>query len=90
MLGISTSEHFKVSVYFPILDAFISELQHRFTDKNLTQMRAIQSCSPKSPNFLKPNNLLPLADSYGLDMTSLSMECSLAKHTLRGKLWLYQ
>ena len=82
MLG---SEHFKVSVYFPILDAFLSELQHRFTNKNLTHMRAIQSCSPKSLNFLEPNNLLPLADSYGLDMTSLSMECSLAKRTLRGK-----
>ena len=76
MLG---SEDFKVSV------CFLSEPQHRFTDKNLTHMGAIQSCNPKSPNFLEPNNLLPLADSYGLDMTSLSMEYSLPKRTLRGK-----
>ena len=43
MVGTSVSEHFKVSVYFPILDATLSELQHRFTDKNLAHMRAIQS-----------------------------------------------
>ena len=48
----TTSEQFKISLYFPILDAMLSELQRRFADKNLQLMRAIQSCTPKSPHFL--------------------------------------
>ena len=80
-----TSEHLKVSIYFPILDAMLSELDCRFAEKNLEHMRSIQACSPHSPNFLRPNSIRTLAESYGLDMGSLSVECSLAKPTLLGK-----
>ena len=48
-------------------------------------MRSIQACSPRSPNFLRPNRIRTLAESYGLDMGSLSVECSLTKPTLLGK-----
>ena len=34
--------------------------------------------------FLESDQLAPLADSYGLNKTTLDMECSLAKHTLNG------
>ena len=83
--GLMTSEHLKVSVYFPILDAMLSELDRRFAEKNLEHMRSIQACSPCSPNFLRPNSIRTLAESYGLDMGSVSVECSLAKPTLLGK-----
>ena len=45
-------------------------------------MRAVQAFSPNSTHFLDPSRLGTLADSYGLDMSTLVMECSLAKHTL--------
>ena len=61
--GFITSEHLKVSVYFPILDAMLSELDRRFAEKNLEHMRSIQACSP---NFLRPNSIRTLAESYGL------------------------
>ncbi len=80
-----TSDQFKISLYFPILDAMLSELKRRFTDKNLEHMRAIQSCSPQSPHFLQSDKLFPLANSYSLDIDSLSMECTLAKRTVNGK-----
>ena len=79
------SEEYKVSLYFPVLDAMIVELQHRFTDKNLHIMRAIQSCNPESECFLEANNLMPLAEAYSLDKELLTMECILAKRTLVGK-----
>ena len=41
--------------------------------------------SHPSPHFLDSNQLAPLADSYGLDKSTLDMECTLAKHILRGK-----
>lgn len=66
------------SIYFPILDSMLSELNHRFAEKNLEHMRANQAYSPQSPNFLERSNVHTLEDSYGLDMDSLSVECSLA------------
>ena len=69
--GLMTSELLKISVYFPILDAMLSELDHRFAEKNLEHMRSIQACSPGSPNSLRPNSICTLAESYGLDMGSL-------------------
>ena len=71
--GLMASEHLKISIYFPILDAMLSELDRRFAEKNLEHMRSIQACSPSSPNFLKPNSIRTLAESYGLDMGSLSI-----------------
>ena len=63
----------------------ISELQHRFADKNLEHMKAVGACSPDSPQFLEPKILLPLAESYGLDTNLLSIECTLARSTLNAK-----
>ena len=63
----------------------ISELQHRFADKNLEHMKAVGACSQDSPHFLEPKILLPLAESYGLDTNLLSIECTLARSTLNAK-----
>ena len=81
----SLSEHFRTTLYLPVLDAMLSELERRFTDKNLMHMRAVQACAPQSPHFLESNQLAPLADSYGLNRSTLDMEYTLAKHTLNGK-----
>ena len=81
----SLSEHFKTTLYLPVLDAMLSELERRFTDKTLMHMRAVQACVPRSPHFLESNQLTPLADSYGLNESTLDMECTLVKHTLNGK-----
>ena len=80
----SLSDHFRTTLYLPVLDAMLSELERRFSDKNLMHMRAVQACAPRSPHFLESDQLAPLADSYGLNKTTLDMECSLAKHTLNG------
>ena len=48
-------------------------------------MRAVQDFAPQSSSFLDPNQLAPLADSYGLDKTNLAMECTLARKSLDGK-----
>ena len=87
MRGVSSSlpEHFKTSPYFPVLDAMLSELDRRFTDKNLMHMHAIQACAPWSPHFLESSQLVLLADSYDLDKSALDMECTLAKQTSNGK-----
>ena len=76
-----TGESFKISLYFPILDAIISELRNRFDNKNLDLMRAIQFYNPLSPQFLEFERLLPLTKLYScLNKDYLMMECSLVKN----------
>ena len=72
----SLSQQLKVTLFPPVLDVMLSELERRFSDKNLMHMRAIQACAPGSPHFLEANHIAPLADSYGLDKSALPMECS--------------
>lgn len=45
----SLAEHFKKT---PVIDTMISKLERRFSNKNLTYLKVIQACFPKSPHFL--------------------------------------
>ena len=85
--ALTTSQQFKISLYFPILDAIIAEMKKRFDDKNLSLMKAVDCCNPSSSNFLEFNHLLPVVESYSylLNQDLLQMECTLAKQTLHGK-----
>ena len=76
---IPCSDDYKKSIYFPVLDAFLSELSRRFDEKNVDIMRAIQACNPLSSNFLC---LLPLVEGYGLDGDAIDVEAKLGKRTL--------
>ena len=81
----TTNEDYKISLYFPVLDAMISELHSRFEDKNVQIMRAIQCCNPNSTHFLDVDFLVPLIEAYDLSKESLSAECLIAKRMLNGK-----
>ena len=83
--SLTTSQQFKVDLYYPILDAFLMELNQRFTERNVNIMRAIRACSPQCTQFLEPAQLQPLIDCYSLDCESLKMESALAKCTLVSK-----
>ena len=63
----SLSEQLKVTIFLPVLDAMLFELEQRL-------------CS-RSPHFFETNHIAPLADSYSLDKIALPMECSLAIST---------
>lgn len=81
----TSGEDYKVSLYFPVLDAMIQEFRSRFDNKNLEIMKSIQSCHPESPHFLEVNHLMTLVKLYNLNEQSLSMECPIAKRTLKNK-----
>lgn len=81
----STSDEYKVALYYPVLDAFLAELERRFSNKNVEIMRAIQACHPKSEHFLERPHLQPLIDSYFYDERTIEMEAILAKRILEEK-----
>ena len=63
---INCSEHFKVTLYFAVLDAFLSVLKKRFDSKNLQIMKSVQACSPQSTSFLQSDDLSGLTEAYGM------------------------
>ena len=79
------SVSYKVNLYYPVLDSFLSELKRRFTDKNKDIMRALQACCPTSSNFLDISHLQALITAYNLDLEVLRSETQVAKRTLAGK-----
>lgn len=83
--ALTTSQQFKVGLYYPILDAFLMELNRRFSGRNIELMKAIHACNPQCSQFLEPEKLQPLVDCYNLDSESLRMESILCKRTLAKK-----
>ena len=82
----STSQELKVKLYYPILDKFLTELNQHFSGTSIGIMKAIQACCPQSKTFLDTDYLQPLVSTYSLDQVSLSMETTIAKRTLSGKI----
>ena len=81
----NTSQDLKVNLFYPILDAIINELQHRFDNKNLGLMKAFQCCMPDSEHFLDTDRMASAIELYKLNKPLLSMECKIFKHTLEDK-----
>ena len=79
------SNDLKVSLYYPVLHSFLSELKCRFSNKNIGLMKSIQACSPLSSHFLDITQLQQLISSYELDYDRLVHELPLAKRTLDRK-----
>ena len=84
--SMSTSQELKVNLYYPILDKFLTELNQCFSGTSIGIMKAIQACCPQSKTFLDTDHLQPLVSTYSLDQVSLSMETTIAKRTLSGKI----
>ena len=57
---LSTSEQFKVELYYSTIDHILSEMDKRFHTQNLSLMNAIDTLHPKSRQFLQLEPLLPL------------------------------
>ena len=73
--AITSSQNLKINLYYPILDAIINELQHRFDSKNLDLMKAFQCCMPDSEHFLEIDNMTSVIEHYKLNKPFLSIEC---------------
>ena len=76
----SSSEHFEVELYFPVLDKFLHELNHRFQDRNATIMKGISTCTPTASNYLSLSDLQFFSDMYIISAgPALEVEVNLVK-----------
>ncbi len=73
----TTSNHFKTGLYFPVLDQFLVEMNARFNQSNSIILKGIATCSPSSSVFLEFQDMKEFALMYGIDVTTLEMEVAL-------------
>ena len=70
----STSEELKTTLFFPVLDKFLIELETRCDDKNMIIMSVIAACSPTSNRFIWYEDMKRFADRP--DISSLACFCN--------------
>lgn len=73
---------FRQTVYFPVLDKFLCELQHRFSASQCDALRGIEALTPCSDNFADFICVQPFAELYQADLSDLSHELHQAKRLL--------
>ena len=73
----TASSHFKTSLYFPVVDQFIVEMNERFNHSNSIVMKGIATCSPSSSAFLTFEDMKPFSFMYGIDVVTLEIEVAL-------------
>ena len=82
----SKSDEFITQLFFPVLDKFLVELQHRIDGKNLAIMNGIAACSPSSCKFLAYDDLKLFAENYNIATESLEVEVALLSRIVPGRL----
>ena len=74
---ITTSEHFKTRLYFPVVDQFIVEMSKRFDHSNDIVLKGVAACSPSSSVFLSFEEMKPFCLLYEIDVDTLKIEVDL-------------
>ena len=64
---IVSGNDYKITLYFPVLDAMILKFKNRFENKNLELMKGIYSYHPNSPHFLEISHLMRLVTIHHLN-----------------------
>lgn len=73
----TASSNFKTSLYFPVVDQFIIEMNERFNHLNSIVMKGIATCSLCSSAFLTFEDMKPFSFMYGIDVATSDIEVAL-------------
>lgn len=77
-----TEQFFRVTVFNPVMDRLIAEMDRRFGEDEMRTplLKGIAACHPASADFMSMHVLQPLVDAYQLDKTgSLSSQIDVCK-----------
>ena len=77
--AITDSSGMKRAILYPTVDAFLGELNKRFSAENLQIFRSLSALDPTSEKFLDFNTVKPLAEHYSLNLGDIEMEMRQAK-----------
>ncbi|CAF3767631.1 unnamed protein product [Rotaria sp. Silwood1] len=69
----------RTSIYYPLIDAILIELNDRFSNSNLNLLTSLSSLYPESENFLEFHSLREFADHLNCDRNLLENELNVIK-----------
>ena len=72
-------EEFRTDVYYTTLDAMIHKMNERFSELNLSLLKALDALIPNSDLFLNLSTLKPLLSQYDICEAAVEAEISTAK-----------
>uniref|UniRef100_A0A8C2HB86 Uncharacterized protein n=1 Tax=Cyprinus carpio TaxID=7962 RepID=A0A8C2HB86_CYPCA len=78
-------DSFRRTIFYPIVDTILGELDRRFSKDNCEIMRGIQSLDPKSTCFLQEEAVFYLGEIYVSDSEDLSHELHQKRRLLQRK-----
>uniref|UniRef100_A0A8C2HAB0 Uncharacterized protein n=1 Tax=Cyprinus carpio TaxID=7962 RepID=A0A8C2HAB0_CYPCA len=83
--SIVNTDSFRRTIFYPIVDTILGELDRRFSKDNCEIMRGIQSLDPKSTCFLQEEAVFYLGEIYVSDSEDLSHELHQKRRLLQRK-----
>lgn len=76
---------FRRTIFYPIVDTILGELDRRFSKDNCDIMRGIQALDPKSKSFLQEAAVFRLGEMYASDSEDLGHELHQTRRLLQRK-----
>ncbi|CAF1216123.1 unnamed protein product [Rotaria sordida] len=69
----------RTSIYYPLIDAILIELNDRFSNSNLNLLTSLSSLYPENESFLEFQSLSKFADHFNCDRNQLENELNVIK-----------
>ena len=71
---LENEKDFCTQYYYPVIDNLLEELQKRFSDKACSVMRGIAALNPSGAQFLEFDEIIVMAEHYGITAKHLKTE----------------
>ena len=78
---LQVASEYRCSLYFPVLDNFLAEMNRRFSDESTTIMTAVQACTPGSDTFFDLEAIKHFCQFYDID-NAIQSEIEVARKYL--------
>lgn len=72
-------DDYRTQVYYATIDVLLEEMGSRFSELNLSLLKALEALLPTSPQFLDISTLRPFLVHYSISDTAIEAEASLVK-----------
>ena len=73
----------RTSIYYPLIDAILIELNDRFSNSNINLLTSLSSLNPENENFLKFQSLRQFAEHLSCDQNQLENELNVIKSMVK-------
>ena len=69
-----TIDEFRTSIFYPLIDFCVNEMDRKFSEQNKIIMRGISALTPGNTHFLDWKLIKPFAEIYGCNLEDLELE----------------